>query len=72
MVKFYFFESYTLKPTIYLHVTVQKFPKKYIDSTMHFIPVLKELGYMNHELKVDIYSTWILLMKHTRKMHITR
>jgi NitT/TauT family transport system substrate-binding protein len=30
-----------------------KIPKEYIDSTMDFIPVLKELGYMNHELKVD-------------------
>ena len=30
-----------------------KIPKEYIDSTMDFIPVLKELGYMNHELNVD-------------------
>jgi NitT/TauT family transport system substrate-binding protein len=30
-----------------------KLSAEYIMSTMEFIPILKELGYMNHDLKVD-------------------
>jgi len=47
-----------------------KIPQKYIQSTMEFIPVLKELGYMNHDLKVeDIFNLKFIEETHPEDAH---
>jgi NitT/TauT family transport system substrate-binding protein len=47
-----------------------KIPQKYIQSTMEFIPVLKELGYMNHDLKVeDIFNLKFIEEAHPEDAH---
>ena len=40
-------ETYNISPRY-----CAKIPDEYIESTMDFIPVLKELGYMDHVLNV--------------------
>ncbi len=47
-----------------------KIPDKYIKSTMKFIPVLKDLGYMKNDLKVeDIFNLKFIDKTHTEEAH---
>ncbi len=47
-----------------------KIPNEYIQSTMHFIPVLKELGYMNNNLRVeDIFNLKFIDETHKEDAH---
>jgi len=47
-----------------------KIPKKYIKSTMDFIPVLRKLGYMNQDLKVeDIFCLKFIEEVHKENAH---
>ncbi len=47
-----------------------KIPDEYIQSTMDFIPVLKELGYMNHDLKVeDVFDLKFIEETHKENAH---
>jgi len=47
-----------------------KIPDKYIQSTMDFIPILNELGYMKHDLKVDdIFNLKFIDETHKEDAH---
>jgi NitT/TauT family transport system substrate-binding protein len=47
-----------------------KIPDKYIESTMKFIPVLKDLGYMENDLNVeDIFNLKFIDKAHPQKEH---
>ena len=47
-----------------------KIPDKYIESTMKFIPVLKDLGYMENDLNVeDIFNLKFIDKAHPHKEH---
>ena len=47
-----------------------KIPDKYIESTMKFIPVLKDLGYMENDLTVeDIFNLKFIEEAHPQKDH---
>jgi NitT/TauT family transport system substrate-binding protein len=47
-----------------------KIPDKYIKSTMKFIPVLKDLGYMKKDLDVDdIFNLQFIDEAHTEEAH---
>ncbi|WP_048190723.1 ABC transporter substrate-binding protein [Methanobacterium sp. SMA-27] len=58
-------ETYNISPRY-----CAKVPDDYIKSTMEFIPVLKELGYMNHDLKVgDIFNLRFIEKTHKEDAH---
>ncbi|MBZ2165369.1 ABC transporter substrate-binding protein [Methanobacterium spitsbergense] len=58
-------ETYNISPRY-----CAKVPDEYIKSTMEFIPVLKELGYMNHDLKVgDIFNLRFIEETHKEDAH---
>ena len=47
-----------------------KIPDKYIESTMKFIPVLKDLGYMKNDLNIkDIFNLNFIDEAHTEEAH---
>ena len=47
-----------------------KIPDKYIESTMKFIPVLKDLGYMKNDLNIkDIFNLKFIDEAHTEEAH---
>ena len=57
--------TYTISPRY-----CAKISKEYIESTMEFIPVLKELGYMNHDLEVDeIFNLEFIQKAHPEDAH---
>ncbi len=59
-----------LKHIIFPQQYCAKVPDEYIESTMEFIPVLKELGYMNHDLKVgDIFNLKFIEETHKEDAH---
>ena len=58
-------ETYKISPRY-----CSKIPQKYIKSNMDFIPILKELGYMNHDLKVeDIFDLKFIEETHKENAH---
>ena len=58
-------ETYNISPRY-----CAKVPDDYIKSTLKFIPVLKELGYMNHDLKVgDIFNLKFIEETHKEDAH---
>jgi NitT/TauT family transport system substrate-binding protein len=58
-------ETYSVSPRY-----CAKIHNEYIESTMAFIPVLKELGYMNHDLKVDeIFNLEFIEKTHPEDAH---
>ena len=58
-------ETYKISPRY-----CAKIPDKYIESTMKFIPVLKDLGYMKNDLSVeDIFNLKFIDETHAEEAH---
>ena len=58
-------ETYKISPRY-----CAKIPDKYIESTMKFIPVLKDLGYMTNNLSVkDIFNLKFIDETHAEEAH---